>query len=250
MNILIIEDELHNQRLLSGMIAEIRPSWSIAEIIDSVSDSIEWLSENRVELIFMDIQLVDGNCFSIFDKVTVQAPIIFTTAYDNYAIQAFKVDSIDYLLKPIKESELEAAIFKFEQRLNMVFPVPDYSLILNKIANKKKYRTRIMIHGATSYYKIDVQEVAYFYSENKITFARSFDGKDSHVDMTLEMLEEELNPETFFRAGRNIILHINSIVSFEDYFGGKLVVKLNPSFSQSITVSRLKNMAFKIWVGK
>lgn len=250
MNILIIEDEIHNQRLLTGMISEIRPAWNIVEVIDSVADSIAWLSENEVDLIFMDIQLVDGSCFSIFDKLTIQSPVIFTTAFDNYALQAFKVNSIDYLLKPIKETDLKQAILKFEQRIPASSPIPDYAQILEKMNGNKRYRSRILIHGAKSYYKIDVHDVAYFYSDNKITFARTFNGADCQVDMILEVLEEELNPESFFRAGRNILLHIDSIISFEDYFGGKLVLKLNPTFNQPVTVSRLKNMAFKKWVGK
>ena len=250
MDILIVEDEIHNQRLLSGMIAEMRPSWNIVQVIDSVADSVEWLSGNKVDLIFMDIQLVDGICFSIFDKLTIQIPVVFTTAFDTYALQAFKVNSIDYLLKPIKEEDLKQAILKFEQRIQTANPVPDYNQILDKIGNNRKYRNRILIHGVKSYYKIDVEDIAYFYSDNKITFARTFDGNDCQVDMILEVLEEELDPEVFFRAGRNVLLHIDSIVSFEDYFGGKLVLKLNPTFGQSVTVSRLKNMAFKKWVGK
>ncbi len=251
MKILIIEDEIHNQRLLQGIIAELRPHWNIVEVIESVSDSIEWLKQNHADLIFMDIQLVDGVCFSIFDKIEVNSPVIFTTAYDNYAIQAFKVNSIDYLLKPIKEEDLLRAIEKFEKQHEPNLQVPKYAELIDMIrSNSKRFRTRILIHGAKSYFKITVDEVAYFYSESKITFARMKDKSDYQVDMTLEMLEEELDPDQFFRAGRNILVNINSVVSFEDYFGGKLIVKLQPPFTETVTVSRLKNSAFKVWIGK
>jgi DNA-binding LytR/AlgR family response regulator len=251
MRVLIIEDEIHNQRLLNGMIAELRPQWMVAEILESVSDSVEWLQSNKVDLIFMDIQLVDGVCFSIFEKTEINTPVIFTTAYDNFAIQAFKVNSIDYLLKPVKEEELLRAIEKYEKQTISRVQMPNYADMLDILRNnEKRFRNRILIHGAKSYFKIEVSDVAYFYSESKITFARMSDKSDYPVDMTLEMLEDELNPDLFFRAGRNILVHINSVISFEDYFGGKLILKLQPPFGETITVSRLKNSAFKLWIGK
>lgn len=251
MNILIVEDEIPNQRMLKVMIERLRPSWAVTGISDSVDDTVEWLQHNTADLIFMDVQLVDGLCFSIFDKVEVETPVIFTTAYDNYAIQAFKVNSIDYLLKPIKENELEAAIVKYERQSAHDTAKPNFADILESIRNgEKKYRTRILIHGAKAYTKIDVENVAYFYSQNHISFARLFDKSEHQVDMTLETIEEQINPEHFFRVNRAMLLNINAITSFEDYFGGKLVIKTTPPFNEQITVSRLKNSAFKSWVGK
>jgi len=251
MKVLIIEDEIHNQRLLEGMIRELRPKWEIVEVLESVGDSIEWLSKNTPDLIFADIQLVDGICFSIFEQVQVDSPIIFTTAYDNYAIQAFKVNSIDYLLKPIKEDELKRAIRKLEQQKKPSPEAQFYSEMLEAIKHgEKKYRSRFLCQGATSYTKINVSEIAYFYSLNKITFAVSYQRKEYILDFTLENLEEELNPNDFFRASRNMIIHIDSVLKFEDYFGGKLILQLNPPFKEAVTISRLKNAAFKTWVGK
>ena len=126
MHVLIIEDEKHNQRLLQGMINSLRPQWTIVELLESVADSIEWLQSNSADIIFMDIQLADGVCFSIFEKIDVTTPVIFTTAYDNYAIQAFKVNSIDYLLKPIKEEELLKSIEKFERNIALISKTPNY----------------------------------------------------------------------------------------------------------------------------
>lgn len=253
MKILIIEDEQHNQRLLKGMLRQIRPGWEICAILESVKESVAWLGQNKADLIFMDIQLVDGISFSIFDKVKVDIPVIFTTAYDNYAIQAFKVNSIDYLLKPIKESELEGALNKFEDRLeleNKPDVAFDYFEILNAIrSGEKKYRSRFLIQGANSYYKLDVKTIAYFNSREKITFAVTFDNKEHIVDKTLEALEPELDPNAFFRANRSTIIHIDAVYKFENYFGGKLYVKLLPELETDVVISRLKNAAFKQWVG-
>lgn len=251
MKLLIVEDEIPNQRLLVTLLQKLRPGWTVSNTTDSVDDTADWLMHNTVDLIFMDVQLVDGLCFSIFNKVEVNTPVIFTTAYDNYAIQAFKVNSIDYLLKPIKESELEAAIAKFERRSAHELAQPNFAEILESLLNgEKKYRKRIMIHGPRTYTKIDVEQVAYFYSQNHITFARLFDGPEHQVDMTLETIAEQVDPDDFFRVNRAMLLNINAIVTFEDYFHGKLMIKTKPPFHETITVSRLKNSAFKMWVGK
>jgi DNA-binding LytR/AlgR family response regulator len=252
-NIVIVEDELHNQRLLSGMIAELRPQWKIAAVISSVKEGVEYFSQSAPDLIFMDVQLQDGVCFSIFEKVNVESPVIFTTAFDNYAIQAFKVNSIDYLLKPIKETELENAILKFENRnyfSQKQNPV-DYSEILNAIkTGETKYRKRFLVSAVNGFYKLDVKEIAYFYSENKVTSAVTYEKKEHALETTLEALEEELDPAEFFRANRSTIVHIDSIVKIENYFGGKLYVKLLPKLNTEIIVSRLKNMAFRNWIEK
>ncbi len=253
MNVLILEDEIYNQRLLVGMIDKIRPAWTIAGTIDSVKDAVVFLEKNNPDLIFMDIQLIDGICFSIFEHVKTDCPVIFTTAYDNYAVQAFKINSIDYLLKPLKESELENAIEKFEKqggRLLSQLSKVDYKEILDAILHgKKKYRNRFLVKGSTDYYKLNIKDIAYFYSESKVTFAVTFKRKEHIIDLTLDILEEELDPNQFFRANRSTILHIDSVYRFENYYGGKLYVKLIPELNTSVYISRLKNSSFKEWVG-
>ena len=251
MNIVIVEDELHNQRLLQGMITGLRPHWEISKIIGSVKESLEYFESHKPDLIFMDVQLQDGICFSIFEKVEVDSPVIFTTAFDNYAIQAFKVNSIDYLLKPVKESELENAIEKFENRkqeAGKLHPI-DYSEILNAIRKgETKYRKRLLVPFANGLYKLDVKDVAYFYSENKVTSAVTWEKKEHVLETTLELLEEELDPREFFRANRSTIVHIDSIYKMENYFGGKLHVKLLPKLNTEVVISRLKNRIFREWV--
>ncbi len=253
MKVLIIEDELPNQRLLEGMIVKLRPGWKIVGLLESVRNAVSWLTHHdQPDLIFMDIQLADGICFSIFAEVEVKSMVIFTTAYDTYAIQAFKVNSIDYLLKPVKETDLEKAICKFEKFTGWVASSDvDYTDILHAIrSGEKKYRKRFLISGRNAFYTIKTSEIAYFISEKRITTAVTFNNKKHVVDFTLEELEEELNPECYFRANRQAIVHIESVKKIEDYFGGKLICKLMPEFQGQIIISRLKASAFKEWMGK
>ena len=256
MKMIIVEDELHNYRLLRGMVEKLRPDWEILEWFESVRTTVAWLESNPApDLIFMDIQLSDGISFSIFDQVEVESMVIFTTAYDEYALRAFQVNSIDYLLKPMKMDKLEHAIEKFEN----VFHHPasseskqiNYQELLKAINHgEKKYRTRFLISGATSYFKLDVKEIAWFSTENRVTTAFTFEGKSHIVDLTIEKLEEQLDPDTFFRTNRSTIVHINGIRKFENHFGGKLMLRLVHPFEEPITISRLKATEFKEWVGK
>lgn len=254
-NIILIEDELYNLRLLEEMIKKLRPAWEVMQTFESVKESVTWLNNNpHPDLIFMDIQLADGLCFSIFDQVEVKSLIIFTTAYDNYAIRAFKVNSIDYLLKPFKEKDLEAAIRKYENFRNRPVNIrdkQDYLEIMDAIRKgEKKYRKRFLVSKGPAYYMIQVEEIAYFFSEYRITTAVTFDNQSHVVDFSLESLEEQLNPEDFFRVNRQVITNIQAIKKLENYFGGKLKVRLNPPFKNDVIISRLKAMDFKRWAGR
>jgi DNA-binding LytR/AlgR family response regulator len=253
--IVLIEDEPYNLRLLEEMIKKLRPGWEVVNTFESVKSSVDWLQQNpHPDLFFMDIQLADGLCFSIFDQVELKSMVIFTTAYDNYAIRAFKVNSIDYLLKPFKEKDLEAAIGKFEnfrQLSGEVAVNQDYSEILEAIRHgEKKFRKRFLVSKGAAFYKLQVEDIAYFFSENRITTAVTFNGQNHVVDFSLEALEEQLNSETFFRANRQMMVNIQSIEKIENYFGGKLKVRLNPTFAGEVVVSRLKAMDFKDWMGQ
>lgn len=198
MKALIIEDELHNIRLLKGMIQSIRPDWEIVGELESVQEAIDFLQNNQPDIIFMDIQLSDGICFSIFEEVEVNSLVIFTTAYDEYAIKSFKVNSIDYLLKPIHEDVLLEAIQKFEkfhEKMNININ-PDYDKLV-ELLKPSSYRKRFMVSGGKSLLKIEVSDIAYFLTENHATFAYTFDGKEYLLDSTMEKLELELDPEIF-----------------------------------------------------
>jgi len=253
--IILIEDEPYNLRLLQEMIKKLRPGWEVVNTFESVKSSVHWLRKNpHPNLFFMDIQLADGLCFSIFDQVKIKSMVIFTTAYDNYAIRAFKVNSIDYLLKPFKEKDLQAAIEKFENFKKLAGEDninEDYSEILEAIrSGEEKYRKRFLVSKGAAFYKLPVEDIAYFFSENRITTAVTFNLQNHVVDFSLEALEEQLDPETFFRANRQVMINIQAIEKIENYFGGKLKVRLNPPFVNEVVVSRLKAMDLKDWVGQ
>lgn len=256
MKVIIIEDEQHNYRLLRGMVEQLRPQWEISNCFESVRESVEWLQTNPApDLIFMDIQLSDGISFSIFEQTRVESMVIFTTAYDEYALRAFEVNSIDYLLKPIKLEKLRAAIEKFEhlvQNAQPSTPKPNYDELIELLENKeKKYRTRFLVSTPTSFFKLDVKDIAWFNTENRVTTAYTYQGKAHVLDTTIEKLEEQLNPEEFFRTNRSSIVHIDAIRKFESHFGGKLVLKLiAPYHEESIIISRLKAASFKAWIDR
>jgi DNA-binding LytR/AlgR family response regulator len=253
--IILVEDETYNLRMLWEMIKKVRPDWEVTETFESVRDTVNWLQANaHPDLFFMDIQLADGLCFSIFDQVEVKSMVIFTTAYDNYAIRAFKVNSIDYLLKPFKEKDLEAAIQKFENfrlQSERIVNKHDYSEILDAVKKgEKKYRKRFLVSKGAAFYSLVTDDIACLYSENRITTAVTFSQQNHIVDYSLDALEEELDPEFFFRANRQMIVNIKSIERVDNYFGGKLKVRLKTPFYGEVAVSRLKATDFKEWLGK
>ncbi|MDD4754612.1 MAG: LytTR family DNA-binding domain-containing protein [Prolixibacteraceae bacterium] len=253
--IILVEDEEYNLRLLEEMIKKVRPGWEVLKTFESVKGTVKWLRENSPpDLLFMDIQLADGLCFSVFDQVDVKSMVIFTTAYDNYALRAFKVNSIDYLLKPFKEKDLETAVEKFESfrfLSGREVTIHDYSEIIESIRRgEKKYRKRFLVSRGAGFYSLISDDVAYFFSESRITTAVTFRKQNHIVDFSLEVLEEELDPDIFFRANRKLIVNINSVERVDNYFRGKLKIRLNPPFHDEVAVSRLKAMDFKKWLGK
>ena len=253
MKVIILEDERHNSRLLHDMIKATRPGWEILGAFESVKQSVRWLKTNpSPDLIFMDIQLTDGTCFSIFKKVEVESMVIFTTAYDEYAIQAFEVNSIDYLLKPIKEERLLHAIVKFEnlyQRLTLNNEKIEYQELIKAVqAGNKRFRKRFLVPGPTAYFKVETSDIAYFYIQDRVTFMVLFSGEQHVLDLTIEKIEQQVDTETFFRVNRGCIININAIQRIENYFGGKLIVKLKPALLENVTISRLKASAFKHWL--
>lgn len=253
--VLIVEDELPTQRLLRKMIEELRPTWDIVAATSGVEETVEWLENNsHPHLVFMDVQLADGLSFEIFDKINIQSIIIFTTAYDEYAVKAFKVSSIDYLLKPIRSEQLENAMQKYERIKAALVPQIDISELRNLSSLIKEgrpaYRNRLLVPVADGFLKLNISDVAYFQSSQKITTAITNSGNPHIIDMTLEKLEEELDPQYFFRANRQFILHIEAIQRIETWFNGKLVVKTKPEAKEKIVISREKARSFKEWINR
>ncbi len=257
-DIIIVEDELHTAKMLRDMVQELRPEWHVVAILQSIKETVLWLENNEEPfLIFLDIELADGNCFSIFEQVKVESPVVFTTAYNEFALKAFELNSIDYILKPVKEVDLLKAIDKFERALELIEMESNkesqinYQKLANSImASKGGYRKRFLIAKRDAFFKLPVEEIAYFYFESRVTFAVGFDGRQHVINQPLDKLDEELDPQDFFRANRQTIINEAAIDHFETYFSGKLVVKLQNNLGDKIMISRAKASQFKDWMNQ
>ena len=252
LNAIIIEDEVPAARLLHSMITRLRPQWTLTIIPGSVDEAVAWFKDNpQPDLIFLDIQLADGNAFDFLSAVHPSSIIIFTTAYDQYAIRAFTVNSIDYILKPIDETRLLDAIIKYETLQNKGISRPQEYLdtLLDTLQHKeRRYRTRFLIYGADRFWSLQVTDIAYFYSENKITFAVTKQNREFIIDLSLDKLMEQLDPDVFFRSNRQTVVSINAIVKVESYFLGKAILHVKPPFKDKIIVSRDKIAPLKLWL--
>lgn len=250
----IIEDEIPAARLLNKMLTELRPDWEILVLPGNVEGAVKWFRSNpHPDILFLDIQLTDGVSFSFIEQANPESMIVFTTAYDEYAIRAFKVNSIDYLLKPVDKERLSETLEKYERLTSKFYKEfnkqGDILEILQHITSPaKKYRTRFLISGDDKLFTLQVDDIAYFYSENKITFAVTHQSKEYIIDMSLDKLCEQLDPDRFFRTNRQTIVSVQAIQKIENYFLGKVVVKVIPSFKDKIIVSREKIGAFKLWL--
>jgi two-component system response regulator LytT len=251
MNVIIIEDEKPAARLLQRKLQKL--NIVAGTMLHSVEQAIEWFTNNEhPDLIFLDIQLSDGLSFEIFEKVTISSAIIFTTAYDEYALRAFKLNSIDYLLKPIDEDDLEAAVNKFRQHQPKVQPLAlDFDQIKRMLSNpaEKAYKKRFTIKMGQHLKMINVEDTECFYSENKGTYIHTTDGRDYLLENTLEQLEAELDPKHFFRVSRKFIVHINTIKDIVVYSNSRLKVILPTYQDDEVIVSRERVNDFKEWLG-
>lgn len=249
MKIVIVEDEPAAVRQLKRLIQRIEPTAEIIAHFDSIEIGVEWFKKNpSPDLAFFDIQLSDGLSFEIFEQVTLICPIIFTTAFDHYALQAFKVNSIDYLLKPIKEEELAAALKKFNSTKNSLPNLIELAQMMRQQSQPNpSYKSRFLIKKAQQYLSIDVKEIAYIYSEDKITFLQTTQKRHS-INYSLDELEQSLSPALFFRLNRKVIAAYPAIKKIHTYFNGKLLVELYPVTKDKIIVSRDKATPFKAWL--
>lgn len=252
MKTIIIEDEQLAARRLETMVKSIDPTIEIVAMLESVEESVAWLTSNpHPDLIFLDIHLEDGLSFSIFDQVKVNSPIIFTTAFDEYAIKAFKLKSIDYLLKPIIHEELAAALRKYEQFSGLHKNQVDLQSLFNLLTNsEKKYRERFSISIGSKIKMIEVSEIAYFFVLDKGVYLRTFKGNTFNVDFTLEKLEEMLNPDSFFRINRKYLVNISSIANMVAYSRSRVKLELEPRADDEYEtiVSIDRSAAFKKWL--
>ncbi|MAZ25606.1 LytR/AlgR family response regulator transcription factor [Leeuwenhoekiella sp. A16] len=251
MNVLVIEDEKPSARRLTRMVEKL--GLNVAEMLHSVEESVTWFKANKhPDLIFLDIQLSDGLSFEIFDQVEVKSAIIFTTAFDEYALQAFKLNSIDYLLKPIDEDELVKAVSKYKDRIPQKQQVElnfeDIRRLLGATPMEREYKKRFTVKIGQHLKMINVEDVECFYSENKGTYAHTKDGRDYLLETTLENLENELEPDTFFRVSRKFYINIKAIRDIISYTNSRLQLKLHSYNEQEVIVSRERVKDFKLWL--
>ena len=251
MKVLIIEDEQHTAERLKQLIITYDPDIQILGELTTVRESIEWLRNNPLpDLIFQDIQLSDGNCFEIYENINLSTPVIFTTAFSEYAIKSFEVNSIDYLVKPYDINELKRALDKYHKYYRS-FNVPEIDLLKEVLARSSSaYKRRFLIRIGDEFRFIQTEEVAYILSEDNLTFLITRTGKRHPLDQSLASLTLELDPARFFQVNRMCIINIKSIEKISTWFNGRLKLLLTPSVNVDIFVSRERVRQFKIWLNK
>ena len=259
MKLLLIEDEELAVKKIQKTLMALDPNLEIVGTTDSIASSVEWLQNNpKPDLILMDIELADGQSFEIFNRFEVTSPVIFTTSYDEYALKAFKVNSIDYLLKPIQKDDLELALEKFKKLKNSYASATDGSVNVNAIMKQlqsklypnQDFRKRFLVKHAQKLVSIDIEQIAYFYSDDRLNFFKTFDDKKYLVEYKIDEIEEMVNPSQFFRISRSYIVSIKSIDQINYYFGNRLILGLKPKNEKEAFVSREKVSDFKVWMGK
>jgi len=258
MQILIVEDEDLAVKKITKTLHEVNASAEIVGVTDSIDSTASWLQNNDTpDLILMDIELSDGQSFEIFSRIQVKSPVIFTTSYDEYALKAFKVNSIDYLLKPIQKEDLRAALNKYEQMKQAYSatdtPALNMETLVKELQQKlqpKEFRKRFLVKHGQKLVSIDIEEIAYFFSDGRLNFFKTYDNRKFVVDYTMDELEDMLDPERYFRISRSFYVSVNSIDQIHDYFGNRLILGLKPDLDKEAIVSREKVTDFKKWMGK
>jgi len=250
MKIVIVEDEILAAEKLKRLLKKVDSDIEVLEVLETVEDSINWFANNTSpDLVFMDIQLDDGISFEIFDEIKIDAPIIFTTAFDEYAIRAFKVNSVDYLLKPIEEAALNTAIQKFKTIYSEKRSFDDkVSKVFEQLS--KQYKSRFFIKVGVKFQSIQVNNICCFFVEERNTFLRTIKGKTYDLDYSLEQLQKMIDPSQFFRVNRNFLVKISCISEIISYSTSRLKLKLENSSKEAVIVSRDKVSEFKRWMDR
>jgi DNA-binding LytR/AlgR family response regulator len=250
MKILLIEDEDPATKRLQKMLKEIEPGAEVSDNIVSIASAVKWFNENALpDLIISDIQLSDGLSFEIFKAVEILCPVIFTTAYDQYAIEAFQVNSIDYLLKPVKKEELQNAITKYK-KIKPAIPLIDINQLLKTFSNAAaEYKKRFVVRYGEHIKTVNIDEVAFFNTEDKINFLTTKEGRRFAIDFNLDTIETMLDPKVFFRINRQYIICIQSIAEMFTYSKSRVLIKLNPPAKHETVVSTERSADFKLWLG-
>lgn len=260
MNILIVEDEDLAVKKLKKTLLSVDESANVVGEADSIKSTVSWLENNpSPDLILMDIELADGQSFEIFNHVQVKSPVIFITSYDEYALKAFKVNSVDYLLKPVQKEDLSLALDKYRQMKKMYAAEKEASssisidALVKELQQKlqtKEYRKRFLVKHGQKLVSVDVDEIAYFFSDGRLNFFKTTDNRKFVVDYTMDELNDMLDPDKYFRISRSFFISVNSVSQIHDYFGNRLMLQLKPETDKEAIVSREKVSDFKNWLGK
>ena len=251
MEVIIIEDEILLAEELKNELALIDPSIRVVKQLGNVADSVAWLRENRCDLIFSDIELTDGLSFAIFNTLDINIPVVFTTAYNQYAIKAFETNSIGYLLKPIESKDLQKVLEKF--RLHQL-PQPSIHHLMEQLGGAtpaikaSRYLNRLILTLGNIQKPVSVDEIVYFMADDRYLFAVTQGGKKYYYDATLSQLENELNPDLFFRANRRYFINKNFVSELKTISRSRLVVKMTEEVSDEIVVSYSRCKEFKEWI--
>lgn len=253
LRIVLIEDEAATARNLDYILRSIDPEIQIMQTLQSVASAVEWLNENSnaYDLIFSDIRLTDGLCFEIFKKKNAGKPVIFVTAYNNYAVEAFRNNGIDYILKPFDEEEIRRALIKYRActPADEIFEQSKIEALLQQLqSNSKTFKKSFLIHYRGRLIPIETSKINWFYTANEMVCIHTAEGQRYTINTTLEQLEGQLDPELFFRANRQFILNRQAVETVEYFFNGRLVVKVYPVSDVQILVSKARAMSFKKWL--
>lgn len=249
MKVVILEDEIHAARHLQRLISKVAPEMNVAAIIETIRDAVDYFIQNKdVAILFSDIQLADGLSFSVFEQVEIKCPVIFTTAYDTYAVEAFKTNGIDYLLKPIDEDRLLQAINK----IKLLTPAYSQERILNlsKTLDTKNFKTRFMVRIADKIKSIPVEDILAFYSLGKATYVHTTTNRDYAVDYSVDQLETLLDPKDCFRINRKYIISIKACNTILSWSNSRLKIKIEGIDDDDIIVARERVAAFKEWLDR
>lgn len=249
MKALIIEDEKAAVRNLTALLADVAPEMEVIDILDSVADTIEWFGAHPMpELVFMDIHLADGSAFEIFEHTDITCPVIFTTAYDEYALRAFKVNSIDYLLKPIGEEDMHAALAKLSHLHGKPSDESDFLQMIRALQREESYKTHFLVPSkGDKLLPLAVEVISFFYIAEGIVKAVTADGKEYVLTQTLDELTECLNPKRFFRANRQYLISRESVKDIDLWFNNRLAINLHAAVHEKIVVSKARVGEFKEW---
>jgi DNA-binding LytR/AlgR family response regulator len=260
MTALLVEDEELAVRKLQKLLHEVAPTLTVLATTPSIEETVDWLETNRAagqpepDLLFLDIELADGQSFEIFERTTVWSTIIFTTSYDEYALQAFKVNSIDYLLKPIQKEDLQRSLDKFEALRGQPAETPDQQVekLLRALQGQtpRTYRQRFLVKQGQRMLSVSVDDIGYFYTDDRYSFFVTHANQRYLVDYTLDELADALDPAHFFRINRGVLLTHRVVDQIQPYFGNRLALTLRPAFDREALVSRERVSDFKQWMGK